>query len=68
MKRITLSILLRDAPTPDLWRADSARFAISAYGRTVAEAKQRLFLMTGIERENWWFANVARTQPRRVRY
>jgi hypothetical protein len=34
------------------YRATSRRFGISAYGRTVAEAKQRLFLTMRAEQSN----------------
>lgn len=37
---------------PVLWMATSTRYGVSAYGRTVAEARQRLFITTNVHRRN----------------
>lgn len=63
MKRITITPLgpMKDYPSKNpfmrrffaaYWRADSTRYAVSAYGRTVAEVKQRLFLTVRAEQSN----------------
>jgi len=52
MKRISLSVHVVDCGVETLWRAYSSRYGVSAYGRTVAEAKQRLFRVTWVEIRN----------------
>lgn len=66
-KRIELT-LLRSAPRTldwakdalELWKATSRRFGVSAYGRTIQEAKRRLFITTEVERRNRALAFISR--------
>lgn len=66
MKRITLTPLDFQL----CWRADSARLGVSAYGRTVAEARSRLFMTSMVEAGNKFIARSFRfaldTCPDRV--
>lgn len=65
MKRITLSQV--SCPTSGLYRADSTRYAVSAYGRTVAEARSRLFLVRQAEYRNI-YASVKLLPPENHRH
>lgn len=56
MKRIILARV--DRIDPVCWKADSTRYGVSAYGRTVAEARQRLFHTVCVERGNAAMAGV----------
>lgn len=49
------------------WRATSRRYAVTAYGRTVAEAKERLFLTRQAEYRNI-FATVRLLPPEHHRH
>jgi len=48
MKRI----ILRIVPGHRVWRADSTRYRLSAYGRSITEARSRLFLTVRVHRRN----------------
>jgi hypothetical protein len=52
MKRITLDIV----GWQHTWKATSHRYGVSAYGRTVTEAKQRLFVTVEAHRRNLYAA------------
>lgn len=54
-KRITLN-QTSYFHAPVLWVATSRRYGVTAYGRTVAEAKQRLFLTRQAEYRNCYAA------------
>lgn len=49
---------VRPLTVPPVWRATSRRYGVSAYGRTVSEAKQRLFITSMIESCNRFTAQA----------
>lgn len=51
---------------PDYWRATSRRFGLTAYGRTVSEAKTRLFQTTHTERVNRQAATYTEYRARKT--
>lgn len=51
MKRIELETA-QPHGKPWLWKATSSRFGVSAYGRCVKEARQRLFVTVNVEKSN----------------
>lgn len=51
MKRIQLNQTSYYS-APVMWMATSTRYGVSAYGRTVAEAKTRLFLTVLADKKN----------------
>ena len=51
-KRIELMCPPGQNATTNFWRATSRRFGVTAYGRSISEAKQRLFVTVQVEKSN----------------